>query len=266
MPQFLVFIACMVFISLPLKALEEIDNKPHVSEKVYIYVYHLKPPYIEQLELETGLYFELVQLFNNYQTEFQFVPQFVPRKRLNREIANSTLDGMILGVHPIWFKDKTQTKFLWTPPILHDQDEFISHVNNTFDYLGPVSLYNKNIGGVRGYHYFRVAPILKMGKAKLTPTGSELQLLEMLIKERLDLAVISRATLNYYFAIHPEWQSKIHYSKTPHEQYYRAILSPKSLEKPFNIIKKLMENEEFKSALNGLKLKYSFQEKPVVHK
>lgn len=76
---------------------------------------------------------------------------------------------------------------------------------------------------MRGYHYFRVAPVLKAGNAKLTPTSSELQLLEMLIKQRLDLAVISRAILNYYFILHPHWRDLVYFSKVPHEQYYRAF-------------------------------------------
>lgn len=206
---------------------EQSGESSRIPKKVFIYIYHLKPPYIEQLELETGLYFELVELFNLHQSKFQFIPQFVPRKRLNREIENNTLDGMILGVHPVWFKDKKQEKFLWTQPILFDQDEFVSPKSNPFEYKSKDSLNNKNIGGVRGYHYFRVAPVIKEGKAKLTPTSSELRLLEMLIKQRLDLAVISQATLNYYFKIHPDWKSQLHYSRTPHEQYYRALLSPK---------------------------------------
>ncbi|RZQ55084.1 hypothetical protein C1E23_00685 [Pseudoalteromonas phenolica] len=120
-----------------------------IPKKVFIYIYHLKPPYIEQLELETGLYFELVELFNLHQSKFQFIPQFVPRKRLNREIENNTLDGIILGVHPVWFKDKKQEKFLWTQPILCDQDEFVSPKSNPFEYTSKDSLTNKNIGGVR---------------------------------------------------------------------------------------------------------------------
>lgn len=262
--NFFITILLLLLVSLPISAMEG-NKQVHATEKVNIYIYHLKPPYIEQLELETGLYFEIVELFNRFQNKYHFVPQFVPRKRLNREIANNTLDGMILGVHPVWFKDKEQSKYLWTAPLLHDQDEFVSPIKLPFNYLGDDSIINKNIGGVRGYHYFRLAPALKSGKAKFTPTSSELQLLEMLIKERLDLAVISRATLNYYFNIHPDWREKVYFSKTPHETYYRAMLSPKSLNEPFNIINKLVGREEFKEAINGLKLKYSFNEQ-VIHK
>ena len=264
MPIFFAALLLLFISPLPSMAMEEskrIDN----PEKVYVYVYHLKPPYIEQLELETGLYFELIELFNSFQDKYQFIPQFVPRKRLNREIANDTLDGMILGVHPVWFKDKEKIKFLWTKPLLNDRDEFISPVTKPFNYLGEVSLYNMNIGGVRGYHYFRVAPVLKKRKAKLTPTSSELQLLEMLIKKRLDVAVISRATLNYYFNLYPQWRDLVYFSKVPHEQYYRALLSPIKLESQFNIIESLFEQESFLAALEGLKAKYGFS-REVFHK
>lgn len=54
---------------------------------------------------------------------------------------------MILGVHPLWFKDKQKTKFLWTRPLLHDQDKFISHVKKLFDYAGKKSLYEKILEG-----------------------------------------------------------------------------------------------------------------------
>ncbi|MEQ3515682.1 hypothetical protein ABMY35_20380 [Pseudoalteromonas sp. BZB3] len=118
---------------------------------------------------------------------------------------------------------------------------------------------------MRGYHYFRVAPVLKAGKAKLTPTSSELQLLEILIKQRLDLAVISRATLNYYFSLPPHWRDLVYFSKASHEQYYRALLSLTSLESQFNIIEGLFEQEAFLAALEGLKIKYGFSSE-VLHR
>jgi polar amino acid transport system substrate-binding protein len=263
-PTILVILLLSILTLTPASAMEEVKQSK-VTEKVFIYIYHLKPPYIEQLDLESGLYFEIVELFNRFQSKYHFVPQFVPRKRLNREIEHASLDGMILGVHPIWFKDKEKTQFLWSKPLLHDQDEFISPRNRPFDYSGEQSLLQKNIGGVRGYHYFRIAPLLKTNQVKLTPTSSELQLLEMLIKQRLDVAVISRATLNYYFNKNPDWREQVYFSNIPHEQYYRALLSPKSLQAPFNIIKNVIEDEGFIAALNGLKLKYSFND-PVVHK
>lgn len=77
--------------------------------------------------------------------------------------------------------------------------------------------------------------------------------------------MISRATLNYYFILHPHWRDLVYFSKVPHEQYYRASLSPTSLESQFNIIERLFEQEAFLAALEGLKIKYGFSSE-VLHR
>ena len=65
--------------------------------------------------------------------------RFVPRKRINRLLAAGKLDGMVLGVNPNWFGDPQKQKYLWSSPIMYDTDEFVSHADQAFEYIHPVS-------------------------------------------------------------------------------------------------------------------------------
>ncbi|CAM4151110.1 hypothetical protein BIW53_12480 [Pseudoalteromonas byunsanensis] len=222
------------------------------KKTVTIYTYHLKAPYVVDVEYEQGLYFDLVLLLNQYQTEHVFKMEYMPRKRLNRDIEQSTLDGLIVGVNPVWFRDTQQSKFAWSEPFMTDRDEFVSNINAPFEYTGQASLYGKTVGGVRGYHYFQVAPVVKIGKASQLETGSELQLLEMIVKQRLEIAVISKATMNYLLAKNKHWESAIHLSEQPHESYGRALLAPKEMSHIIALINKVFQKSEFKQALKQM--------------
>ncbi|BBN81247.1 hypothetical protein PA25_12320 [Pseudoalteromonas sp. A25] len=240
-----------------------ITSLSYAKQQVNIYAYHLKPPYLIDVEEEEGLYFDLTGLLNQFQTTVVFKLEYMPRKRLNRDIEQNTLDGLIIGVSPVWFRDRQQTKFAWSLPFMNDRDEFVSHVKTPFEFENPISLYSKTIGGVRGYYYFQVAPVITLEKATLVETGTELQLLEMVVKQRLDVAVISRATADYLVSQQPHWKNDIYYSKQPHESYMRAIVAEKKMQPVIDNINKLLIDHEFQQALQKLLKKYHITEQDL---
>ncbi|WP_105167948.1 substrate-binding periplasmic protein [Pseudoalteromonas sp. T1lg23B] len=226
------------------------------KQVVTIYAYHLKAPYIIDVEQEQGLYFDFALLLNQYQSEHVFKIEFMPRKRLNRDIEQSTLDGLIIGVNPVWFRDRQQKKFAWSEPFMTDRDEFVSNIKAPFEFAGQASLYGKTIGGVRGYHYFQVAPAVKIGKADQLETSTELQLLEMVVKQRLEIAVISKSTMNYLLAMNKHWDSEIHLSEQPHESYTRSLLAPKDMSHLIELINGVLQKSKFKQELKQMLMRY----------
>ncbi|NOU50926.1 transporter substrate-binding domain-containing protein [Pseudoalteromonas sp. JBTF-M23] len=235
----------------------------YATQQVKVYAYHLKPPYLIDVEEEKGLYFDVTELLNRFQPMIRFKLEYMPRKRLNRDIEQNTLDGLIMGVSPVWFRDREQTKLAWSNAFMNDRDEFVSHVKTPFEFAGPSSLYSKTIGGIRGYYYFQVAPVVTLEKATLVETGTELQLLEMVVKQRLDVAVISRATVNYLVAQKKHWQNDIHFSQRPHEFYSRAIVATKSMQAVIDTINNLMRDPLFDKALNKLLADYHITDKDL---
>ena len=211
------------------------------SQKIAInvYVYHLQPPLVINLEDESGLYFDFVHLLNETSELYQFDVVFVPRKRIDRMLQSQSLDGILLGVNPVWFKDKAETKYLWTTAFLEDRDEVVSLATKPIDYVQPASLKGLVIGGVRGFYYYGINELVSTEKANRVDTVGEADLFDMLLKERVDLAIIGRSAYDYMIKTQ-QWQGVFHLSKIPHDTFERRILVPQNSSELFQHLSKIL--------------------------
>ncbi|QTL34693.1 ABC transporter substrate-binding protein [Pseudoalteromonas viridis] len=236
-------------------------NLVHAVERLNIYVYHNKPPYITNQTEQRGLYFDLVTLLNGAQSHTRYKLVYLPRRRIERDLNEQTLDGVVLGVHPVWFKDPDKTRYLWSEPLMYDTDEFVSCAGTPFEYIGASSMQNKKFGGIFGYHYFRTVEPVKSGSLERVNANSEEGLLELALRERVDFAIVSRSTLNYFIKKN-RWQNHFYLSKQPHESYYRAILSPRQLQPQFERLSELLNDSALRIKL--AQLMTSYQVEPVL--
>ncbi|TWX57639.1 transporter substrate-binding domain-containing protein [Colwellia hornerae] len=190
---------------------------------VNVYVYHLKPPFITDLKNEQGLYYDFSVFLNSESKKYSFKTVFIPRKRIDHMIKQEKLNGVLLGVNPIWFKDKAENKYLWTSTVFTDQDEVISLKNKPIEYSDPSSLENIAFGGVRGFYYYGINELVAKKRINRIDTISEQALLNMLISKRIDSAIISQSTFDYITR-----QSKnrdlFHLSLNPHDRYVRKVM------------------------------------------
>ncbi|MEH6630279.1 MAG: hypothetical protein V7776_05615 [Halopseudomonas aestusnigri] len=60
-------------------------------------------------------------------------------------------------------------------------------------YKRPKDLIGSKLGGIRGYKYVGIDPLVQNNKIKRTDTSSEWQLLQMLLSERVDVGIIPEA-------------------------------------------------------------------------
>ncbi|MFC3034589.1 ABC transporter substrate-binding protein [Pseudoalteromonas fenneropenaei] len=215
---------------------------------ITLYVYHLKPPYILDVHEQTGLYFDVASLLNRVQDDVTYKTHYMPRKRLEKQLLDEQLDGMILGVNPLWFGDKHQTRYLWSEALFGDVDDFVSPKSKPFEFAGIETLKGKTLGGIRGYVYFAIDGIIATGEATRVDTSEEVQLLDMLAKERLDVAIVSRSTRRYLQTVHA-WQDAFHISQIPHDAYKRHILAPRSRAEDFEFTVKLLSLPEVQAQL-----------------
>jgi polar amino acid transport system substrate-binding protein len=195
------------------------------KEKVNVYVYHLKPPFIVDNINKQGLYFDFSTYLNQKSQKYSFETIFVPRKRIETMLNQSKLDGILVGVNPIWFKDKNETKYLWTDKIYHDQDEIVSLQSTQVEYKNPKSLSGKFLAGVRGFYYFGIDELVSQGEIKRFDTIGEHEVLQMIDLKRVEVGIVSRSTLNYLLK-NNTWQHEFYLSKQPHDNYQRRILVP----------------------------------------
>ncbi len=197
------------------------------KEKIHVdvYVYHLKPPFIVSNTNKLVLYFDFSVYLNSKSDKYHFETVFVPRKRIETMLGSDKLDGILLGVNPVWFKDKAETKYLWTSSVYQDQDEFVSLAESPVEYTGAESLVGKILGGIRGFYYFGIDEQVKQGDINRYDTIGEYELLQMIMLKRVDVGIVSRSTLEYLTKA-KGWQSKFYLSKQPHDIYERRVMVP----------------------------------------
>jgi len=210
-------ISCLLIFSIKAIAEEKIN--------VDVYVYHLKPPFIVSNTNRLGLYFDFSAYLNSKSDKYHFETVFVPRKRIETMLDTEKLDGILLGVNPVWFKDKAETKYLWTTSVYHDQDEFVSLAESPVEYTGAESFAGKILGGIRGFYYFGIDEEVSKGEITRYDTIGEYELLQMVMLKRVDVGIVSRSTLAYLTKA-KGWQGKFYLSKQPHDKYERRVLVP----------------------------------------
>lgn len=194
--------------------------------KVTVYAYHLQPPLIIDIGGQSGLYFDLVNHLNRLSNDYEFKLVYVPRKRIEVMLERNEMNGILLGVNPKWFKDKSEQKYLWTSKVFEDRDEVVSLQSAPFEYKSPDSLKGKIVGGVRGFYYAGINEAVAEGQVNRIDTVDEEALLAMLTKQRIDAAIIGRTMFEYYLSDSVK-ETVFHLSAQPHDEYHRRILVPK---------------------------------------
>ncbi|WP_269532444.1 ABC transporter substrate-binding protein [Chitinimonas sp. BJYL2] len=196
---------------------------------VVLYTYHIKPPYIVDADKEVGLYYDLASWLNKRTRKHHFKVEPMPRKRLDAELEAEKLDGLVIGVNPVWFKDKARTRYLWTQAFMSDIDLVVSRREKPIPYSGPESLTNLRIGLPAGYYYFGVDELVKAGKVIRDDAANEGANLQKLASGRVDAIIVSRPTLDYFIRQQPAWQTRFSIADIPHDAFDRHILIPKTL-------------------------------------
>lgn len=206
-----------------LASISSLDAK----ELVYLYTYHKKPPFIVSQVEQQGLYYELANLLSEQSDNYQFKTIYVPRKRLDVMVERDNFDGIVIGVSPAWFKDKQETKYLWTQGFFRDRDEFVSLTSSPFEYDDVESLSGLVIGSVAGYYYFGVNEGVRKGTIKRINTVGELEVLKLIEKQRVDIGLVSSSVFKYLRKAGVV-NNVFHFSKHPHDEFVRRAFTTKN--------------------------------------
>lgn len=210
-------------------------------EVIKVYTYHLKLPLVIDEAAHTGMYFDVLRYFNQHQSDYRFELHYLPRRRLDVLVNEGKLDGLVIGVSPLWFGDVAETKYGWSKSMFHDIDEVISLRETGFEFAEADSLIGKKVGLVFGYYYWGVSELANQGKLKRDDASSEDHHFRKLLAQRIDVAIISRSNYEYVMKTKPEWRVRFHVSKIPHDQYERRMLLPLTLSKLQADLNKLID-------------------------
>ena len=219
----------------------------NAKERFTLYTYHNKPPYFfgsipagREKTATTGIYRAFADYLNTQLKDIEVELEFSPRIRLEGSLTDGQLNGAIIGVNPLWFKDKERSRYLWSHPFMNDKDVIVVHADEAFDYKHPRDLEGKSLALPRGLYFWGVTERIKQGKILVFETNSELQNLGMVEFGRADATIISILSAQYFFKQRMS-QGLLEVLKTPHDQFERMILFPISQKRQFEIINKFIE-------------------------
>ncbi len=218
------------------------------AKELIFYTYHDKPPYyfskkntqLSPNRPHLGLYQAFIDLLNQQQDQWQIRLQYIPRKRMDLHLQAKTLDGAVIGVNPLWFRDKQQTRYLWSQPILWDVDVIAVKAEEGFPYHHPDDLINKLLALPRGYYFWGVSENIAGGQQKVIKATSELQNLKLVASRRVDATILSAKTLRFYEStVFPP--NTFHTLNNPHDRYFRAILFPSKVSAAYESLEPLIK-------------------------
>lgn len=251
--------------ALLLAALSVVATHARAVELV-LYTYHDKPPYYLHAEdhverVTGGLYAELASILNARQKDLQLQIAYLPRRRLDREIEAGSLNGAVIGVNPLWFKDAQQTKYLWTLPLMRDQDVIVVKKGGEFPYKHPRDLAGKTLSLSRGYYFWGVTEMVGDGRVFAHETDGDANNFRMLLSHRVNATITSILTFRYYGS-DPAIRDSLTMLPVPHDQFERMILLPRRFEAQHRQLNRLLRDPEISKAWAAALRKYGYEATP----
>ncbi|WP_419903840.1 hypothetical protein [Kiloniella sp.] len=165
-------------------------SAPTYAESYVLYSYHNVPPFVTGEG--TGLTYDLAAHLSKSSREgHHYSVKILPRKRLNELMSRESI--IVPWVIPVWFKGSTSSQTSWSSPIMIDSSVYVWKAERSKRFKSPEDLVGAKLGGIRGYKYVGVDPLVKSNKVKRTDTSSEWQLLQMVLSERVDVGIIPEA-------------------------------------------------------------------------
>lgn len=228
-----------------------------------LYTYHDKAPYYLHAEGNVvtptgGLYVEWANILNSRQKEFQFKVVFLPRLRLDKGLEDATLNGAVIGVNPLWFKDVKQTKYLWSVPLMKDSDVVIVRKGAEFPYQHPRDLAGKTMALSRGYYWWGVTEMVAEGKIQLQETDGDASNFRMVLTQRVN-ATISSILSFKYLSSDLAVRDSLTTLPTPHDQFERMVLLPRPFEAQHKLINRMIRDPDVSKAWLALLKKFGYE-------
>jgi len=150
--------------------------------------------------------------------------ELLPRRRVAALVRRSDWTGLVLWVSPAWFQDPDRHRFIWTEPLMQDEDLVASLKSNPVDYQGPDSLKGLTLGGVFGHVYPETEALVKTGELQRLDSFSQEACLRMLLMGRVQAIFISRSGLAGWRQRLPGFDARLYLAETPRQRYQRRLL------------------------------------------
>lgn len=194
------------------------------AQPITLFCYQHKPPYVIDYTHQKGLYFDLAERLEELLPAYDFSIRDIPRRRLDRQLADGKLQGLVLGVSSGWFKNSGNYSF--TEPFIEDANMLVSRSNGEASRLTLASLGGHRLGLVAGHHYPELEQALQGGTVSRQDSVNERVNLERLQRGWIDATVVGRRTLEFFWLERPSLSEQVFVAQPPLNRYTRHLLVP----------------------------------------
>ncbi|MEZ7195887.1 substrate-binding periplasmic protein [Pseudodesulfovibrio karagichevae] len=119
-------------------------------------------------------------------------------------------------------------RFLWTDPVMLNEDVLLFRADSTLRYVSPASLRGLRVAAMADFVYPALEPAFREGAITRIDCGSPYSMLEMLDRERVDAALVNRSETLWLFRNHPELHpERFRMAATPFDSAWYRFLLPK---------------------------------------
>lgn len=146
-----------------------------------------------------GIYPDLVDYLNRKNlAPYTFTLSYLPRKRLQVQLEEGSLDGIVIGMMPQWFDDLAQKKYLWTAPFAADRFLLVSNAAHPIGAQPAAALAGARIGMTLGYVYPGIDEWVRRNGLVRSDAPSEEKSLDKLLLNRVDCSAVVESVVRYY--------------------------------------------------------------------
>jgi len=202
-----------------------------------------------------GLTPELLDLLNESQGDYRFVPFLTTPSRRYQDFEAGLYD-VIFFESPDWGWRSRNLPIDVSPVFLEDAEVYIAHTEpgRTQAYFDDFA--GKTIAGLLGYHYafadFDSDPERLRSRFAMHLVTSNQASIELVLRHRVDLAVVTLSYLKGYLADHPDARSDLLVSDRRDQIYRHRIIVRKGFKPDAEALFALLEGLQRNGALEAL--------------
>lgn len=247
------FLLCFSFV---------ISSFTWAAEEIRVGVYDF-PPYVFISDKISGITIDMIAKMNQLQNDFKFVAVPTTSRRRYSDFEKNKFD-MLLFESKKWGWENYPV--VTSKPFALGGELYVTQAEEgkAQDYFTKFE--EKVMVGVLGYHYQFAnfsADLDYLDKHfNIIQTDSQKRSIELILNNRGDIAVLSKAYLNYHFSASPEDKGKLLISEKFDQVYRHTALVRKQSKPSIEFINNLLKKMKQKSELDFLHQQYGLE---VIH-
>lgn len=150
--------------------------------------------------------------------------ELLPRRRVDALASQPGWAGVVPWVAPSWFPSAPQQPYVWSEPLMNDEDLVLSRKSKPVAFEGVQSLRGLTLGGVFGHVYRDTDPMTERGELRRIDAFTQEANLRMLLLGRVDAIFLSRSGLGWWRQRIADFDKQIEIAALPRLRFQRHLM------------------------------------------